>query len=629
MATGPPAGAHCGGDCREPAPPVNRSWPASGRFCHDRRRWVLGAWLLVLVIVGGASGSRAAASRPSSTCPTSSRQAGFDILERGLRRPGRRHQRHASCSRPSRASTTRRCRRAMEALFADAREPRSRRCRDPGHQPLRPRARSAASPAQGDAGRQDRLRRRRAARRHRTPRRPSRSARRSTTPSTSTSPTSTACGSSSAGRSSPSSSRPSSEVARPRLRHRHPDPRLRVGAGHGPADRRRPRSASASASALVDPAQQRRRACPTSPPFLGVMIGLGVGIDYALFIVTRYREQLHPGTRRAGRHRDRHRHRRPGGAVRRHHRRDLAARHAAHGRGVRQRPGHRRRRRRGRHHGRLAHPAAGAARLRRRAGRGHPLAGPHRRRPRRRRPWSASASTSTPLAARPARSPSSCSSLGLLRPGRSSSEVPRRAAEAASRETFAYRWSRLDPAPPVAAPPSAASSLLVVLAIPVLVAAPRLLRRGQLPRGAPPPGRPTTCWPRASAPASTARCSSSPSCPAGSRPRPALRRRITEAVGADPGRGVRLARPIPNDPSNPDAPCCGTSIPDHGAAGRGQTAELVDRLRDDVLPAGRAAPTSTCIVTGGVAVNVDFSDYLAVAAAVLLRRRARRCRSCC
>ena len=25
------------------------------------------------------------------------------------------------------------------------------------------------------------------------------------------------------------------------------------------------------------------------------MIGLGVGIDYALFIVTRYREALHPG----------------------------------------------------------------------------------------------------------------------------------------------------------------------------------------------------------------------------------------------------------------------------------------------------------------------------------------------
>ena len=34
---------------------------------------------------------------------------------------------------------------------------------------------------------------------------------------------------------------------------------------------------------------------PDFAPFLGVMIGLGVGIDYALFIVTRYRENLHHG----------------------------------------------------------------------------------------------------------------------------------------------------------------------------------------------------------------------------------------------------------------------------------------------------------------------------------------------
>ncbi|HET8618330.1 MAG TPA: MMPL family transporter, partial [Acidimicrobiales bacterium] len=34
---------------------------------------------------------------------------------------------------------------------------------------------------------------------------------------------------------------------------------------------------------------------PDFATFLGVMIGLGVGIDYALLIVTRYREQLHAG----------------------------------------------------------------------------------------------------------------------------------------------------------------------------------------------------------------------------------------------------------------------------------------------------------------------------------------------
>ena len=36
-------------------------------------------------------------------------------------------------------------------------------------------------------------------------------------------------------------------------------------------------------------------AVPDFAQFLGIMIGLGVGIDYALFIVTRYRENLHHG----------------------------------------------------------------------------------------------------------------------------------------------------------------------------------------------------------------------------------------------------------------------------------------------------------------------------------------------
>ena len=71
---------------------------------------------------------------------------------------------------------------------------------------------------------------------------------------------------------------------------------------------------------------------PETSQFIGLMIGLGVGIDYALLIVTRYREQLHVGqsVRAVDRHRDGH-----GGslgAVRRHDRRDLAARHAGDGR---------------------------------------------------------------------------------------------------------------------------------------------------------------------------------------------------------------------------------------------------------------------------------------------------------
>ena len=54
------------------------------------------------------------------------------------------------------------------------------------------------------------------------------------------------------------------------------------------------------------------------------MIGIGVGIDYALFIVTRYRECLADGPRPGARRRARDRHRRARGAVRRHHGGDLA-----------------------------------------------------------------------------------------------------------------------------------------------------------------------------------------------------------------------------------------------------------------------------------------------------------------
>jgi RND superfamily putative drug exporter len=35
---------------------------------------------------------------------------------------------------------------------------------------------------------------------------------------------------------------------------------------------------------------------PSFAPQVTLMIGIGVGIDYALFIVTRYREALHAGS---------------------------------------------------------------------------------------------------------------------------------------------------------------------------------------------------------------------------------------------------------------------------------------------------------------------------------------------
>jgi len=51
-----------------------------GRFSHERRRWVVGAWLLVLVIVGGASGSGSGYSTEFSL-PDVESARGFDILE--------------------------------------------------------------------------------------------------------------------------------------------------------------------------------------------------------------------------------------------------------------------------------------------------------------------------------------------------------------------------------------------------------------------------------------------------------------------------------------------------------------------------------------------------------------------
>ena len=115
---------------------------------------------------------------------------------------------------------------------------------------------------------------------------------------------------------------------------------------------------------------------------LGAMIGLGVGIDYALFIVTRYREALRAGE--SPEERDRHRvgHRRSCRRVRRIHGRDLAARHVHHGPRVHQRARHGRSDHRAGHDDRVGHVAARLPRVRRTADRGHAAARPDRRRPR-------------------------------------------------------------------------------------------------------------------------------------------------------------------------------------------------------------------------------------------------------
>ena len=123
---------------------------------------------------------------------------------------------------------------------------------------------------------------------------------------------------------------------------------------------------------------------PSFTPQVASMIGIGVGIDYALFIVTRYRDALDRGAAVRGGVRRGDHHVRAGRRVRRLHRHDLDPRHVPHGHRVPRRPRRRhvagRRHRRARRH----HPAARPARLRSAASidrlrvRRRPQAGPRR-----------------------------------------------------------------------------------------------------------------------------------------------------------------------------------------------------------------------------------------------------------
>ena len=97
------------------------------------------------------------------------------------------------------------------------------------------------------------------------------------------------------------------------------------------------------------------RTCSMVPdwaPSLVTMIGIGVGIDYALFIVTRYRTALADGAGARGRGRHGRHHGGPCRAVRRRHRGHLAAGSVRHGARVPLRH-------RGRHGRRCAHRAGG------------------------------------------------------------------------------------------------------------------------------------------------------------------------------------------------------------------------------------------------------------------------------
>ena len=160
------------------------------------------------------------------------------------------------------------------------------------------------------------------------------------------------------------------------------------------------------------------------------------------------------------------------------------------------------------------------------------------------------------------------------------------------------------PAPPLAAG-SAAAPLLLVLAMPVLGLRLGFSDEGNYPE-APTPGRPTTCWPRASGPASTARCCSWPSCPRAPIPPSSS---ASPTPWPPPRASPSPPRPSPTTPRTRPRSLwrvIPTTAPQDEA-----TTDLVDRLRDDVLPAVDDGTGLDVAVTGSVAVQVDFSDYIA------------------
>ncbi len=82
---------------------------------------------------------------------------------------------------------------------------------------------------------------------------------------------------------------------------------------------------------------------------------------------------------------------------------------------------------------------------------------------------------------------------------------------------------------------------------------------------------------------------------------------IGDAVAGDPGV-ESLSDPRPDDPENPTA-AMWQLVPTSGPQDEATTS-LVNRLRDDVLPPVEQAAGVDVKVTGNVAVSIDFSDYL-------------------
>ena len=274
---------------------------------------------------------------------------------------------------------------------------------------------------------------------------------------------------------------------------------------------------------------------PDFAPIIGVTLGIALGIDYALLMVTRFREWRAVGTRSRSGDRGDARHRRPGGPRGRRHG------HGEHVGAVRGGPVHHERHRR-RHHGRDAgrdgrrhHAVPRVAGLPGPADRPAPdTAGTASRRPGlRRRP---------PGARRPAGRGGAgwCGGTACSPPWRASS--------------CCWCWP--------------CRSSACTSACPTRATTPRTRRTG----------RRTTCWPRGSAPAPTGRCSWWRTCP---RPTAtAALQRLQADLGST--AGVAAVSPPRLNPAGDTALI--TVVPTTGPQ-EAATEDLVKTLRDDVIPA--------------------------------------------
>ena len=171
------------------------------------------------------------------------------------------------------------------------------------------------------------------------------------------------------------------------------------------------------------------------------------------------------------------------------------------------------------------------------------------------------------------------------------------------RETLSYRWSRVIQRRPWTAVLVGAAAL-IALALPIFG-----LRLGFSDEGNYPEDTTTRqaydLLADGFGPGFNGPLSLASEVPAGTDP--AALQAVTDAIDADPGVAF-VTDPITNDDTAPTAALwrvIPTTAPQDAA-----TTDLVNRLRDDVLPAVTAGSGLDVAVAGGVAIGVDFTNYL-------------------